>query len=161
MVNGTSVLGNRPAPVIQIHKVHVFSNRSDRREKRSKVYFPACSQAGKVGARKKIRARKYMHKTAGVPDQQCKTRLHWLERSLKLNCRPITMPIVPGCSKLALGRLSFGTQPLQWLIGAMQISVIGHPLEVPFQALQGYFITSVAGSFRFQAARGSWPGAMA
>ncbi len=47
------------------------------------------------------------------------------------------------------------------LKGAMQISVIGHPLEVPFQALQGYFMTKVAGSFRFQMARGPWPGATA
>ncbi len=47
------------------------------------------------------------------------------------------------------------------LKGAMQISVIGHPLEVPFQALQRYFMTKVAGSFRFQMARGPWPGATA
>ncbi len=53
-----------------------------------------------------------------------------------------------------LGQLSFGTHPLRRLKGAMQISVIGHPLEVPFQALQGYFMTRVAGSFRFQTARG-------
>ena len=45
-----------------------------------------------------------------------------------------------------LDHLSFGTDPLWRLKGAMQISVIGHPLKVPFQ---GYFITRVAGSFRF------------
>ncbi len=71
------------------------------------------------------------------------TRLLWLERSLKLNYWPTTIPIVPGCSKLRFGCLSFGTHPLRWLEGAMQISVIGHPLEVPFQALQGYFMTRV------------------
>ncbi len=60
-----------------------------------------------------------------------------------------------------LGHLSFGTHLLLRLKGAMQISVIGHPLGVPFQALQGYFITRVAGSFRFQTARGPWPGATA
>ncbi len=60
-----------------------------------------------------------------------------------------------------LGHLSFGTHTLWWLKGAMQISVIGHPLEVPFQALQGHFMTRVAGSFRFQAARGPWHGATA
>ncbi len=60
-----------------------------------------------------------------------------------------------------LSCLSFGTHTLRWLRGAMQISVIGHPLEVPFQALQGHFMTGVAGSFRFQTARGPWPGAMA
>ncbi len=60
-----------------------------------------------------------------------------------------------------LSRLSFWTNLLQWLKGAMQISVIGHPLAVPFQALQGYVMTRVAGSFRFQTARGPWPGAMA
>ena len=60
-----------------------------------------------------------------------------------------------------VGRLSFGTDLLQWLKGAMEIFVIGHPLEVPFQALRGYFMTRVAGSFCFQMARGPWPGAMA
>ncbi len=58
------------------------------------------------------------------------------------------------------GCLSFGTPPLRWLKGAMQFSVIG-PLEVPFQALQGYFMTRMAGSFHFQTARGPWPGATA
>ncbi len=52
-----------------------------------------------------------------------------------------------------LGRLSFGTHTPRRLKGVMQISVNGHPLEVPFQALQGYFITRVAGSFPFQTAR--------
>ena len=51
------------------------------------------------------------------------------------------MPIVSGCSKrmfqATLGRLSFGTHPLWWLEGAMQISVIGHPLEVPISGLIG------------------------
>ncbi len=67
--------------------------------------------SGQVGARKKIQASKYMHKMAGIPDQQCKTRLHWLERSLKLNCGPITMPIVPGCSKLCLVAFHLGHPP--------------------------------------------------
>ncbi len=40
------------------------------------------------------------------------------------------MPIV-------LGSLSFGTHTLRRLKCAMQISVIGQLLEVPFQALQG------------------------
>ena len=43
----------------------------------------------------------------------------------------------------------------------MQISVIGHPLEVPLQALHGVLMTGVAGPFRFQTARGQWPGAAA
>ena len=47
------------------------------------------------------------------------------------------------CSWLFQGRLSFGTPPpppthTRRLKGAMHISVIGHPLEVPLQALQGY-----------------------
>ncbi len=83
-----------------------------------------------------------------VPLSQCKGQTR--------NCRPIATPIVPGN-----GRLSFGTHPLRWLKGAMQISLIGHLLEVPFQALQGHFMTGVAGSFRFQTARRPWPGATA
>ena len=52
-----------------------------------------------------------MHKTSGVPDQQSKTRLHWLERSLKLNYWPTTIPIVPGCSKLCLAAFHLGHTP--------------------------------------------------
>ncbi len=43
----------------------------------------------------------------------------------------------------------------------MQISVIGHPLEVPLSGLTGVLMTRVAGSFHFHMARGPWPGAMA
>ena len=57
--------------------------------------------------------------------------------------------------------LSFGTHPLRWLIGAMQISVIGHPLEVPISGLTGALHNRGDRVIRFQTARGPWPGAMA
>ncbi len=71
------------------------------------------------------------------------------------------MAIVLGCPQTTLGRLSFGTHPLWRLKCAMQISVIGHPLQVPFSGLTGVLMTRVAGSFRFQMSRGLWPGATA
>ena len=76
---------------------------------------------------------------AGVHSTAVQT-LYCLKRSLKLESWPTTMAIVLSSSKLeaTLGRLSFGTHPLRRLKGAMQISVIGHPLEVPLQALHRY-----------------------
>ena len=59
-----------------------------------------------------------------------------------------------------LGRLSFGTPPLWWLKGGMQISVIGHPLQVPISGLTGALHDRwLAGSFvsRWLGVRGLEP----
>ena len=58
-----------------------------------------------------------------------------------------------------LGRLSFGTHTLRRLKGAMQISVIRHPLEVPISGLTGALHDRGGRVIHFQTARGPWPGA--
>ena len=82
-----------------------------------------------------------MHKTAGVPDQQCKNTSALAGAKFKTEVLAYNNAYCSWLFQAMLGRLSFGTHPLRWLKGAMQISVIGHPLEVPFQALERYFMT--------------------
>ncbi len=100
-----------------------------------------------------------MHKTAGVPDQQCKNASELARAKFKSELLTYNNAYCSWLFQATLGCLSFGTHTLQWLKGALQISVIGPPLEVLFQALQGYFMIRVAGHFRFQMDRGPWPGA--
>ncbi len=56
---------------------------------------------------------------------------------LKLRYLPSTMGYCCTPAQITLGRLSVGTHTLQWLKGAKQFSVIGHPFEVPV-AFPGY-----------------------
>ncbi len=70
--------------------------------------------------------------------------------------------IVTYCSWLfqaTLGRLSFGTRPPPppwWLKGAMQISVIGHALEVPIPGLTRALHDQGGRFIRFQMAIRGW-----
>ncbi len=102
-----------------------------------------------------------MHKTAGVPDQQCKNTSALAGAKFKPEVLAYNNAYCSWLFQAMLGCLSFGTPPYGGSKVPCRFSVIGHPLEVPFQALQGYLMTRVAGSFRYQMARGLWPGATA
>ncbi len=76
--------------------------------------------------------------------------LLWTERSLKLNCRPFTMPIVSGCAKLCLVAFHLG----HTLYGGSKVpcsfchrTPFGGPF---FQALRGTSWPGLAGSFVFR-----------
>ncbi len=78
-----------------------------------------------------------MHKMAGVPDQQCENTSALAGGKFKTELLAYNNAYCSWLFQATPGRLSFGTHTLRWLKGAMQISSIGHPLEVPFQPLQG------------------------
>ncbi len=83
---------------------------------------------------------------------QLSVQLVWI--SFKTELQAYHNPYCFWLFQATLDLLSFGTHTLRWFKGAMQISVIGHPLEVPISGLTGALHDRGGWVIRFQTARG-------
>ncbi len=96
---------------------------------------------------------------AEIRDSKVRTRLHLVERSLKLKCRPLTMPIVPGCAKLCLVAFHWGHTPYGSSKVPCRFLSLGFLCRSLISGLTGALMTGADRVIRFQTARGLWSGA--
>ena len=135
-------------------------------------YCPTYSQAGLSRCTEEVQVRKRCNiskKMAEVSDSDGRGQRQQRQNTsaldgakFKLNCSPITMPIiVSSCSKLRLVAFHLGHTPYGGSKVPCRFLSSDTLCRSPFQALQGHFMTGVGQVIRFQTARGPWLGATA